>query len=358
MIKALFDQLNKMKQKICPNLTEEMDKIKRCQNEFEKIEAKTFSEISELKKQRSDEKRARERISKFSQNVETGPDMENFMVDQLASTSLSNPITGFYGEESFTFSNCGMKGMFGPDLNKCISSYHVEWVKNSDYFSMENRGIQKVKIPISAEFEFTAFGAGWMNYGAMAKANIKLKNGTEIFIGIGQRGKTSFDGCGGTFVAIRENGKVIPIIIAGGAGGGNSEKEYGDGSDDQFGNRSSEIKERNRNIGKEGKSSDSHYYNGGNGFFGRIEGNWKQTETPKSFEDGLNGGKWKDDDYYENYEGGFGGGGHGPNAGGGGYTGGHGGNYYGGGGGGSFTQNGKGIQKGHKDPGLLKIKIN
>ena len=53
---------------------------------------------------------------------------------------------------------------------------------------------------------------------------------------------------------------------------------------------------------------------------------------PKSFEDGLNGGKEND---LGDREGGYGGGGNGPY----------------GGGGGSFTKNEKGIQKGNKDPG-------
>ena len=133
--------------------------------------------------------------------------------------SLPDQISGFYGLEEFKFTTCGMSGMFGPDLGKCISFYNTDWVKNEHYFSMTNIGIQKVRIPITAEFEFSAFGAGWTNYGAMAKSNVPLKNGTELFIGIGQRGKRWTDGCGGTFVAIQKNGKFIPIIIAGGAGG-------------------------------------------------------------------------------------------------------------------------------------------
>ena len=60
---------------------------------------------------------------------------------------------------------------------------------------------------------------------------------------------------------------------------------------------------------------------------------------------------------YLHKAGGFGGGGHRPAGGGGGYTGGHGGLTTCGGGGGSFTHDGKGIQKGHRDPGLLKIKV-
>ena len=243
--------------------------------------------------------------------------------------SLPDQITGFYGSSKFIFETCGMSGMFGPNLAKCISFYNVDWVKNDNYFSMPKRGIQKVRIPISAEFEFTAFGAGWLNYGAMVKANVKLEIGTEIYIGIGQRGKTIYDGCGGTFVGIRKDRK--------------------------FGNRSVSIKKRNENIGKEGKSGFTDWYNGGNGFYGRIEGNWENTEEmPKSFEDGLNGGKTKDYDL----EGGFGGGGNGPaGGGGGGYTGGHGGwSGCGGGGGGSFTQNGT-MERGHKKPGKLKIKL-
>jgi len=261
-----------------------------------------------------------------SKNDRTESWIQECVSDQVSNIQISLPdlITGFYGVKEFVFQTCGMDGMYGPDLAKCISFYNVNWVKNSDYFSIPKRGIQKVKIPISTEFEFTAFGAGWMNYGAMAKANIKLENGTEIYIGIGQQGNDTGDGCGGTFAAIRENGKFIPIIIAGGAGGGYWENEDGNGSMDQFGNRSDYIHERNTNIGIEGKSG-TYYYNGGNGFFGRIKGNWKWTEDPpKSFEDGLNGGRRHNEDHIIN-KGGFGGGGNGRYGGGGGYTGGHGG---------------------------------
>ena len=259
-----------------------------------------------------------------SKNDRTQSWLQECGSDQASNIQISLPdqITGFYGSNEFVFQTCDMAGMYGPDLAKCISFYNVDWVKNGNYFSMAKRGIQKVKIPIFAEFEFTAFGAGWMNYGAMATANVKLENGDEIYIGIGQRGRDSSDGCGGTFVAIRENGKLVPIIIAGGAGGGRKEMEYGNGSKDQFGNRSNTIEGSNENIGKEGKNGNSFLSNGGNGFFGRIEGEWEDTkETPKSFWEGLNGGKDTDG----KFEGGFGGGGHGDNGGGGGYTGGQGG---------------------------------
>jgi len=84
-------------------------------------------------------------------------------VTQISNVRISLPdqISDFYGSSEFTFESCGMDGMFGPDLAKCISFYNVEWVKNDNYFSMPKIGIQKVKIPIYAEFEFTAFGAGW-----------------------------------------------------------------------------------------------------------------------------------------------------------------------------------------------------
>ena len=231
--------------------------------------------------------------------------------------SLPNQTAGFYGEESFTFSNCRRNGMHGPDLATCIAFYNVDWVKNPNYFSIwqtkkspkrSKNGIQKVKIPVSAEYELIAFGAGCVNHGAMAKSNVHLEIGTELFIGIGQRRTTISDGCGGTFVAIRENGQFIPIIIAGGAGGARKGNmgNYGNGSLDQFGNKSSSINERNQNIGKAGKSGYPWCYTGGNGFFGRVKGNWEFTEeTPKSFEDGLNGAKSLNGDEY--WEGGFGG---------------------------------------------------
>ena len=236
--------------------------------------------------------------------------IEKSGIEQVSNIQISLPdqVSGFYGLKEFKFTNCGMSGRLGPNLPLCISfyntDYNTDWVKNENYFSMPTRGIQKVTIPCSAEFEFTAFGAGWQNYGAMATSNVILEAGTNIYIGIGQRGNEVFDGCGGTFVAIREysnireSGKFLPIIIAGGAGGGYYPEEhrekyiYGNGSTDQFGNRSNKIEERNKKNGKAGKSAETLYYNGGNGFEGRIKGNWEETvETPQSFEDGLNGGQ-------------------------------------------------------------------
>ena len=261
-IEALFNQLNNEKIIVDPNLTEN-DKISQCFENFTKAR-------------------------------------QTFTMAPVQESTPVYPRDTFYGFSEFIFTSCDRVCAEGPTLAECIEYYNTEWVKNTNYFKMTKQGIQQVIIPVSATYELTAFGAGWGHYGAMVQGNINLANRTEIYIGIGQRGKDMHDGCGGTFVAIRENEKCIPIIIAGGAGGGYEgyEEEYGNGSIDQFGNRSDLIEERNKNIGKGGKSGISNYYNGGNGFEGRIEGNWKLTEeTPKSFEDGLNGGKDKDGDY-------------------------------------------------------------
>ena len=259
-IEALFNQLNNEKIIVDPNLTEN-DKISQCFENFTKAR-------------------------------------QTFTMAPVQEFTPVYPRDTFYGFSEFIFTSCVREGAEGPTLAECIENYNTEWVKNTNYFKMTKQGIQQVIIPVSAIYELTAFGAGWRNYGAMVQGNIKMESGTEIYVGIGQIGKYNTDGCGGTFVTIRENEKFIPIIIAGGAGGGNWEKEYGNGSMDQFGNRSYSREERNKNIGKGGKSGYSGYYNGGNGFEGRIKGNWELTEeTPKSFEDGLNGGKDKDGDY-------------------------------------------------------------
>jgi len=57
---------------------------------------------------------------------------------------------------------CGLSGVLGPTLEKCISAYNTDWVRDPELFSVaDNRpGIQKITIPKNGYYELCAWGAG------------------------------------------------------------------------------------------------------------------------------------------------------------------------------------------------------
>ena len=329
----------------------------------------------------------------------------------------------FYGYNEFTFTSCGVQGSHGPYLNECINHYNVTWVKDVNNYSMWSpdgkplvsrrywmgekiyadeshyaTGIQKITIPISANYEITAYGAGRLNYGAMAKAVVELKEGTEILIAVGQQGIYDSDGSGGTFLAMLQNNDIIPLIIAGGSGGGDRSEEYSDGSTNIYGGRSDTIKDPNDQVSERGLGQAGFKYrpnngvryrcerdscerfrdlyedyicffcnNAGSGFnrsksvryqndmFNFVNHKDDMENPAKSFIDGLEGAHYCPP-YVLNVlsEGGYGGGS--CRGAGGGYTGGNGGKHASGGGGSLVPHNGL-VKKGHKGPGFLKLKI-
>ena len=357
---ALFSQLNQ----ICP----ENQKIMTCNTYFEDIKREMLPEISKLElDRRYGLSRSNELPGSRTVLPESVAHRTQNWLQQTHNINLSlDEIGGFYGGEEFKFTNCEKSGMFGPDIKRCREIYNVDWVKHDNHFSIWQKGIQRVIIPVSAKYEITAYGAGWVNCGAKSTGNIKLYKGTEMFIAVGQRGTDESDGCGGTFLAVSKNKKLLPMIIAGGAGGGQL-SDYGNGSLDKCGNRSDATKRRNIKFSPSGapffpagNTAWNDYYNGGSGFSGIIEGQWEGTkEFPQPFSEGMTGGK-RAEGFHDSpdcrSDGGFGGGGHGLSGGGGGYTGGNGG-FNGGGGGGSLTTDKGKIEIGHKKPGYLKIKI-
>lgn len=96
-------------------------------------------------------------------------------------------LTPLYAFESHIFTSCGGKGATGPTWEECLGAYDgVGWIdphsSDTGALSMKPRrvGIQIWTVPIDAEYEIEAFGAGHQNgqgKGAIARGIFKLKKG-------------------------------------------------------------------------------------------------------------------------------------------------------------------------------------
>ena len=57
--------------------------------------------------------------------------------------------------------SCGQKGLIGPMMSDCLSSYNSQWVKNPSLFHVEHHGVQQVTIPRNGYYNIISYGAGW-----------------------------------------------------------------------------------------------------------------------------------------------------------------------------------------------------
>ena len=121
-------------------------------------------------------------------------------------------------------------GADGPSKAHCLEEYkNHSWVSDSALFDVEIPGIQVLTIPKSGTYQITAYGASHgltrtnsfpRTSAAIVKGLFYFKTNSVLEIAIGQNGIMREDGCGGTFVMLREKtGGLKSIIVAGGAGG-------------------------------------------------------------------------------------------------------------------------------------------
>ncbi|MBC8213050.1 MAG: hypothetical protein H8E71_00190, partial [Candidatus Marinimicrobia bacterium] len=134
-----------------------------------------------------------------------------------------------FGQVTYTFTNCGQTGRFGPSQSQVNSAYFGTTL---DGKVTSNNGIQYWTVQETGVYTFEVWGAkgGDSNYGqnhhsggygATMKGEFILAEGEIIKILVGQKGESgSSNACGGggSYVA---NQYDIPLIIAGGGGGGN-----------------------------------------------------------------------------------------------------------------------------------------
>jgi hypothetical protein len=159
--------------------------------------------------------------------------------------STNNPISlsqfygkskknGLYTFSTFTFTNAGAGGRFGPTLSQVRSAYSAaSWAQDSvnNYLNMSSQGIQEWKVPSTGSYTINVGGAAGGNngytpgYGARMIGTFNLTEGMVLSILVGQLGAVKSYWCnagggGGTFVW-NKNSTSQPLIVAGGGGGGN-----------------------------------------------------------------------------------------------------------------------------------------
>jgi hypothetical protein len=147
----------------------------------------------------------------------------------------------FYGKSkslytfsTFTFTNAGASGRFGPTLSQVRSAYSAaSWTQDSvnNYLNMSSQGIQEWKVPSTGSYTINVGGAaGGDNgyspgYGVRMIGTFNLTRGQVLSILVGQVGVVKSYTCnsgggGGTFVWDK-NSTSQPLIVAGGGSGGN-----------------------------------------------------------------------------------------------------------------------------------------
>lgn len=267
------------------------------------------------------------------------------------STGTAEP-SGLYNFTTFTFTNAGATGRFGPTLSNCTSSYNTStypWILDTAYFNVVTQGYQLWTVPITGSYEIEVVGAaggpgygtyGTRGYGAKMVSTFALTQGAKLQIIVGQvGGGTATNACGGdgaggggSFV-FTDTG--VCMMAAGGGGGGsynsfNRDPTLRDAPNSTSGNKGSGSTGGAGGTGGTGGSiqSGSCVPGGGAGAgiltAGAVNG---QTFAAASYSQGFTGGQ------NSSIMGGFGGGG-GPGTN---YTAGGGGGYSGGGGGGLQT---------------------
>jgi hypothetical protein len=219
------------------------------------------------------------------------------------------------------------------------------------YVTMQTQGIQLWTVPVSGTYEIIAAGAGighgTRGRGAIVRTVHTLTAGQRLKILVGQRPADTISGAGGTFVATDSN---VPILVAGGGGGGFNifPTQNGGTQDGVLTTSGSAAKSGAGGTNKGAGANSNESITGGAGFTtnASLTGGGR-TYRASSFIEGGVGGRTVN---INDFRGGFGGGGYAfsfSGAGGGGYSGGAAGESQGfpdsqssGGGGGSYDING------------------
>lgn len=137
-----------------------------------------------------------------------------------------------YSQFTYTFTNAGITGRFGPSQAQVNSAYATTNLNGS--VNVATQGIQSWTVPITGPYRIEASGAKGGNhnngtfggYGAKIQGDFILTAGTVLNIIVGQQGQTGTGnisagggGGGASFVWIN-NQTITPLIAAGGGGGG------------------------------------------------------------------------------------------------------------------------------------------
>jgi len=271
-----------------------------------------------------------------------------------------------YEFDSFTFTNAGATGRFGPTQAQLNNAYRNTELEG---YVISQNGIQVWTVPKSGVYKIEVLGAQGGGerggLGAKMQGHFNLSAGESINIIVGQRGgltsqgdNFSAGGGGGSFV-FKNSSNTNPLIVAGGGGGQAQNSTGGSGNSETYGTNaiggSGSAPYGVDGQGGKGGLNLYEYSTGGGGAGWLTDGQDGLTiRNPKggggkSPANGALGGFSSHPNNYSGFYGGFGGGGSnsdntGAGGGGGGYSGGGGGNNYrggsvwgAGGGGGSYN---------------------
>ena len=279
-----------------------------------------------------------------------------------------------YPFTTWTFTNAGATGRFGPTLGQCTTAYSAApWASNTAYFNMTTQGYQLWTVPKTGSYTVTCAGAGGggatasFGCGRIIQTTVSLTQGTIVQIVVGQQGVSngssqSSGGGGGSFLASGTTPAAgVCLVAAGGGGGflGVATSSYSDqnGSTSTSGNNSSDNTGTGGTGGNGGTGSQGGWGGGGGGFSTNgtagsqpAGGGWGYSGLGFAFVNGAAGG-----DTATTAVGGFGGGAgtHGNTGGGGG-----GGGYSGGGGSGQNASGAVGGGGGSFPAGSTNLGLN
>lgn len=190
----------------------------------------------------------REGRETFYVNLRTGslngPIVATSRLVTVNDTSQQEIQADLYPFTSFTFTNGGATGRFGPTSFASVSNY-TSSVWYSNYFTLSS-GVQSWTVPATALYEITALGAsggfnnggtfypGRPGSGATIKGTFSLTRGSILNIVVGQMGVYGANGSGGgggSFVYTGSIGGAGLLIAAGGGGGwGHGSSSYQSGA--------------------------------------------------------------------------------------------------------------------------------
>jgi len=231
-----------------------------------------------------------------------------------------------YEFDSFTFTNAGATGRFGPTQEQLDSAYTDTILEDK---IVSDNGIQLWTVPKSGTYRIEAYGAhggsinsAYNGMGAIMIGDLNIKKDETLKILVGQMGSSRAGG-GGTFIATLSN---TPLIVAGGGGASDRNNNNRHASLTPNGNNGQTYSGGNNGNGGKGgivqvqTGNYNIYAGGGGGFYS----NGESIKSGYSFINGGLGGNGGTGSWDEN--GGFGGGAGGENGrsrgGGGGFSGG------------------------------------
>jgi len=169
----------------------------------------------------------------------TARDSGSNVVSQTFSFRIFPPGFGLFPFKSFTFTNCGAEGYYGPSQFKALQEYGFQsWTTESmEFFNIITDGIQIFTVPVNGTYSFLVAGARggnvWNNLGGagriISQSNVSLTMGSKLYLVVGQHGGNSIvnsfgdnlsaGGGGGSFVYVNSVIRSNCILVAGGGGG-------------------------------------------------------------------------------------------------------------------------------------------